>query len=518
MMKYWKLKKSRVPGYIPTLNEIDLDTIVLNQVDAIAYVRKKGLDGDPDEVVALVGGGGGDPYELPDDVWQSSIAGQIADLDEKTTIHDNDKFVIDDSEDEYKKKSIKGELIKQFWQLVSEGKIRYNGSVGINKDPEAFYILDVEGAIRGKFIAVGSGYFFGGITSYQYAVPLSGVYYPYNIQVCFDTHNHTDETKTPYRVGNIGFKLIQHIEGGDANSLIAEFQITRTQLGIPILKILNDLTLYLYGDVLIPVNKFHYFGEKDTDGSHREGIVSGKLIKQKRVDGIWVNQQESSLVIPKLQVEIISKINNRRIDRMRVWWQSADKSFLAHNPRIWLFRNKNTKKKGHPRKKKWTHEPHLNGINFIESNYWGGSIKCPIASIQASGRETEWALTATNEMQKQEVPIEIFKYFYGTNNQSGFIELSESFDYAATKVTHIRVFGEKRAKHIDPPPVVETAQFRAAIVIDNPDSTSANPVLIGEMSDTVFAVPTIEEFFNDDPSKIKHINFLMSLNRRQRFW
>ncbi|HMM12448.1 MAG TPA: hypothetical protein PKE03_10180 [Bacteroidales bacterium] len=55
--KYWKLKKSKVPGKVPTLNEIDLDTIVLNQADAIAYVRKKGFDGDPDEVVALTGDG-----------------------------------------------------------------------------------------------------------------------------------------------------------------------------------------------------------------------------------------------------------------------------------------------------------------------------------------------------------------------------------------------------------------------------------------------------------------------------
>lgn len=55
MDRYWKLKKSRVPGKVPSLNEIDLDTIVLNQADAIAYVRKKGLNGDPDEVVPIAG-------------------------------------------------------------------------------------------------------------------------------------------------------------------------------------------------------------------------------------------------------------------------------------------------------------------------------------------------------------------------------------------------------------------------------------------------------------------------------
>jgi len=57
MSTYWKLKKSRVAGYIPTLNEIDRDTIVLNQVDGIAYVRKMAADPeDPDIVIPIAGG------------------------------------------------------------------------------------------------------------------------------------------------------------------------------------------------------------------------------------------------------------------------------------------------------------------------------------------------------------------------------------------------------------------------------------------------------------------------------
>ena len=55
-MSYWKLKKSRVAGKVPTLNEIDRDTIVLNQKDGIAYVRKLAADIDDPDTVVPIGG------------------------------------------------------------------------------------------------------------------------------------------------------------------------------------------------------------------------------------------------------------------------------------------------------------------------------------------------------------------------------------------------------------------------------------------------------------------------------
>ena len=40
-------------------------------------------------------------------------------------------------------------------------------------------------------------------------------------------------------------------------------------------------------DVVIPSNLFYYIGDKNTNGSWRIGIVSGKLEVQKRVSGTW---------------------------------------------------------------------------------------------------------------------------------------------------------------------------------------------------------------------------------------
>lgn len=54
-MSYWKLKKSRIPGKVPGLNEVDADTIALNQADGIAFVRKRGLEGEADSIVPLTG-------------------------------------------------------------------------------------------------------------------------------------------------------------------------------------------------------------------------------------------------------------------------------------------------------------------------------------------------------------------------------------------------------------------------------------------------------------------------------
>lgn len=39
-MRVWKLIKSRIAGKVPTLNEIDDDSIALNQRDGIAYIVK----------------------------------------------------------------------------------------------------------------------------------------------------------------------------------------------------------------------------------------------------------------------------------------------------------------------------------------------------------------------------------------------------------------------------------------------------------------------------------------------
>ena len=78
---------------------------------------------------------------------------------------------------------------------------------------------------------------------------------------------------------------------------------------------------------------------------------------------------DSSIFIPQLKLDsgyyTDENITVVKTDKIRCYWESADKNFLNYNPEVWIFRRKNYKRREKEagwrmRHKKWTHEPHLN--------------------------------------------------------------------------------------------------------------------------------------------------------------
>jgi hypothetical protein len=174
------------------------------------------------------------------------------------------------------------------------------------------------------------------------------------------------------------------------------------------------------------------------------------------------------------------------------------------------------------RKKKWTHEPHLNGTKFPLSAYYAGEITHPIATIQTSGRETEWALTATEKV-KQEMDIDPFEYFVGRKHPltpHTLVALSASYDYADTdnEIYAIKRVGDsmrKRGRTHNQP-------LRFAIVIDNPDATASDPKLIGPLSDIVSINPIVTLFQRSQEGLtpfrwyVREVKWTISHGKRQK--
>lgn len=123
-------------------------------------------------------------------------------------------------------------------------------------------------------------------------------------------------------------------------------------------------------------------------------------------------------------------------------------------------------------KKKWCHEPHLNGVKYPGSSFWAGETRCKIASIEATGRQTEFELTAGRN-EKQLIDIDPYEYFFGYEiATSQLIKLSDS-----TLASSLSSFEAAGTSNL-------SIGFRLAIVIDHPAIEGAK--LIGDLSDPVY--------------------------------
>lgn len=146
-------------------------------------------------------------------------------------------------------------------------------------------------------------------------------------------------------------------------------------------------------------------------------------------------------------------------------WQAVDKRFLDHNPEIWLFMEKNRKRKmGNDifTSKSWGHPPHNSGIKFPNSAFYPG--------VSANGfgvnYQTEFSISNISD-EYIHVPINVFDYF----KANGPNPIDEDTDLSTLSLSTIN--GNSKSLSLG---------MRFAIVIDNPDSTAKNPKLFGQMS------------------------------------
>ena len=203
---------------------------------------------------------------------------------------------------------------------------------------------------------------------------------------------------------------------------------------------------------------------------------------------VWINSgvtassgSTSNINIPQLKLDAGYYTSNDSdviyTDNLRCYWESADTNFLNYNPEVWIFRRKTYVREPSGshwkmRHKKWTHEPHLNGVKFPNSKYYSGSINCPFEQIEIDGRHTEFTLTVTGSSEKMEIPLNPYEYIYGKSG-STYISLSGITDFTGIG---IKVAGRDSM----------SLPFRFAIAIDNPDISAINPKIIGELNDIIY--------------------------------
>lgn len=123
-------------------------------------------------------------------------------------------------------------------------------------------------------------------------------------------------------------------------------------------------------------------------------------------------------------------------------------------------------------KKKWAHEPHLNGVKYPGSKFYAGETVCKVEAIATPGRQTEFELTSARG-EKQLIGLDPYEYFYAQHLKTNeYFKLSDATDTAIIK--QIEAAGRKTL----------SIGFRFAIVIDHPLVEGAK--LIGDLSDIVY--------------------------------
>lgn len=126
-------------------------------------------------------------------------------------------------------------------------------------------------------------------------------------------------------------------------------------------------------------------------------------------------------------------------------------------------------------KKRWAHESHLNGIKYPGSNFYTGETSSEVTELAATGRHTEFPLTAFATRQKMILPLNQYEYFHAYSiSKNRRVMLSDETDLS--DINDLKCAGEQN---------LSTA-FKIAIVIDNPDTSSPVKKIIGDMSETFY--------------------------------
>ncbi|KAF0203154.1 MAG: hypothetical protein FD170_1426 [Bacteroidetes bacterium] len=151
-------------------------------------------------------------------------------------------------------------------------------------------------------------------------------------------------------------------------------------------------------------------------------------------------------------------------------------------------------------KKRWSHEPHLNGSKYPGSNFYTGETSSEVAELAETGRHTEFELTALLPRQKMIVPINQYEYYHAHSiSQGRRVMLSDETDL--TDLTNLKCSGKQNL----------STSFKLAIVIDNPDTASPVKKIIGDLSDE-FWIRTNQSVAHLAPYTINSIMFRYRYN------
>jgi hypothetical protein len=192
------------------------------------------------------------------------------------------------------------------------------------------------------------------------------------------------------------------------------------------------------------------------------------------------NGDASGIVIPDLNYlvkeYIVGGVRTRRNEKLMIQWFGEDLTFLDYNPKIWLYRYKNNKKKlpsgAIIKHKDIVHTPHLNGVNYPNSSFYAGKFNSPVVDINKTGVHTEFEIGLSGNTPF-EVTIDPYDWFYMLNSSGDAYKLTDEF---IIKTGY-------RLKVMSRPKGDASFLFRLAITIDNPNGDQQR--IVGPITDII---------------------------------
>jgi hypothetical protein len=189
-------------------------------------------------------------------------------------------------------------------------------------------------------------------------------------------------------------------------------------------------------------------------------------------------------------------------------------TYLNYNPKIFLFVKKNGKSKivrdiNDDKIAKyyyggWHHTTHMQGINFPNSNFYGGTTLCDTHS--------EFPLTVTEPYNRQLLTGFNPEEFYGFRDNLNSAPAPLNLTVLWSERDKFYVRGRKHNEFC------KSVYFRFAIGIENPDVNSKFPIIFGPLTASIqckiacsrdnMGVLRVSYVFNHDPTNIKHFNHI----------
>jgi len=174
--------------------------------------------------------------------------------------------------------------------------------------------------------------------------------------------------------------------------------------------------------------------------------------------------------------EYVDGIKPRRSECLFSYWSQSNMDFLDYNPKLWLYRYKNNKKKFEDgeiiKHKKDVHTPHLNGINYPNSNFYSGTFFSSVPEISSTGVHTEFDISLSGN-SSFEVPIDPYDWFYMNSNSDAY-KLNDSLPLINVGY-YLKVMGRPKGDL--------SFLFRLAITIDDPNGGQQR--IVGPISDII---------------------------------
>lgn len=531
-MKWWKIFRSNVSGSKPTVNNLDLDAIGINQVDGTLFIKKRSIAG-VETIVEFNGSSGGGvdgltPFIGTNGNWWlgSTDTGVLASGQDGTTPHigENGNWWIGTVDTDV----FAGGAVT-LWKRTSGVIEPADGSNGlkINKTGVA---LELGGRAKGKDAEEDDE--FVTLEQLNGSPSITNIVIPelqlkgYNIKNMIDSdwsqpYPRRDTLQAKWVSKDLRFldynpeiwlftrnprtKIVRSNWVVHPTELLPEGDFLSPKLWTIYYPetgtaINNGALHFLWSDIYdhypsADINTVLEYGARYDISYEVFDYVSGKV----HVNiGAWNPQSLSAMSNGFYKANVLTRFEPEDPRKIKLSLHGFSSHGLGCNLKV---RNISIKKTtGNVMctlHKKWKHHSHMNGIKFPNSMFYSGETVSYITEIKQFGRHTEWELISESG-EYQNVDFNPYEFLRRGDDKGNVV--TDDFDFMNMYPTFTN---SKR-----------NMGMRYAIVIDNPDPLSDDPKLIGPLSEFInMRIITVEDHY----ARIYRFAYTFEQTRKRSF-